>query len=258
MDAPLFSIVTVTLNCADDALRTAESVLAQDCDNYEYIVKDGGSTDGTVEGLRRLGVQPLVKPDTGIYDAMNQALPLCAGQYVYFLNGGDTFHDSHVLGRLAAQIEPAAAIVYGDVLRQPWNRRSEHPPELSRCYLFRKNLCHQAWLARLDVYRRLGGFRIVSPVDGLPQPINSDQEFLWKALLEERLYAQRVSFIIADYAHGGYSAQPKLSAYCRRERWLMLKRFYTPAEMLGFGLRSLYFLNPLKQVVCRALRRRQV
>ena len=68
--SPLFSIVTVTLNCADDAVRTAQSVLTQDFTNYEHIVKDGGSTDGTVERLRERGVTVHVSKDTGIYDAM--------------------------------------------------------------------------------------------------------------------------------------------------------------------------------------------
>jgi len=74
MSAPLFSIVTVTLNCVEDAVATAKSVLDQDCGNYEYIVKDGGSTDSTVTELGRLGVQTIVKPDVGVYAAMNQAL----------------------------------------------------------------------------------------------------------------------------------------------------------------------------------------
>jgi glycosyltransferase involved in cell wall biosynthesis len=63
MEAPRFSIVTVTLNCAEDAARTAQSVLGQTYGDYEYIVKDGGSQDGTADQMRALGARVFVSPD---------------------------------------------------------------------------------------------------------------------------------------------------------------------------------------------------
>jgi len=207
MNAPLFSIVTVTLNCADDAVRTAQSVLSQDFADYEYIVKDGGSQDGTVERFSDLGVTVVQKYDQGIYDAMNQALALCRGEYVYFLNAGDTFFDNPVLSNVAAKLNPAAAIVYGDVMLQPCGQRTSYPATLTPYYLFKKNICHQAWLARRDIYTNLGGFIIKSPLATLRQPIAADQEFLWLVLLRERLTAQRFDGILANFQYGGYSTQ---------------------------------------------------
>ena len=256
MSAPLFSIVTVTLNCADDAVRTAQSVLAQDFADYEYIVKDGGSQDGTAERLRTLGISAHGSPDTGIYDAMNQALALCQGDYVYFLNGGDTFFDNHVLSRVARQLDSAAAVVYGDVVRQPWGSRTNYPPTLSRYYLFKKNICHQAWLARRDVYERLGGFIVESPLATLRQPIAADQEFLWRVLLKEGLAARKVDVVLANFPFGGYSTGRGIGAQSRRERWLLLQSFYSRWELFHYGLRSLYFLNPLKARLWEVIHRR--
>jgi glycosyltransferase involved in cell wall biosynthesis len=249
MSAPLFSIVTVTLDGADDAVRTAQSVLAQDFADYEYIVKDGGSQDGTVVRLRELGIAAHSSPDTGIYDAMNHALALCTGNYVYFLNGGDTLYDNQVLRRVAAQVDPNAAVVYGDVIRQPWGQRISYPPALTPYYLFKKNICHQAWLARREVYERLGGFMVKSPLATLRQPIAADQEFLWRVLLRERLAAQRIDVVLANFRYGGFSTHPTSRAQNRRERWLLLESFYSRWELFYYGLRSLYFLNPLKAVV---------
>jgi putative colanic acid biosynthesis glycosyltransferase len=249
MSAPLFSIVTVTLNCAEAAVRTAQSVLGQDFADYEYIVKDGGSQDNTVERLRELGVSVHGSPDVGIYDAMNQALALCKGDYVYFLNGGDTFFENGVLSRVASQLDPASALIYGDVMRQPWGGRTNYPPSLSRYYLFSKNICHQAWLARRDVYNRLGGFIVKSPLATLRQPIAADQEFLWRLLLRERLPAQKVDVVLANYPYGGYSTGGGIGAQNRRERWLLLRQFYSRWELFYFGLRSLYFLKPLKAAI---------
>ena len=76
--SPLFSIVTVTLNCVGQIEETVRSVQTQTCTDYEYLVKDGGSTDGTIDRLRALGVDRIYSgADAGIYDAMNQAIALC-------------------------------------------------------------------------------------------------------------------------------------------------------------------------------------
>jgi putative colanic acid biosynthesis glycosyltransferase len=237
---PLFSIVTVTLNCADDAARTARSVLAQEFRDYEYIVKDGGSTDGTADRLRSLGLQVTVSPDGGIYDAMNQALELCTGEYVYFLNAGDTFADPWVLHRVADRIDRRAAIVYGELLLQPMGTRTRHPKRLSRYYLFRKNLNHQAWLARRDLYLRLGKFN-------LAYRYAADQEFVWRAVLEHDLPTQHLDLVVANFVYGGASTRRSAARSVMQERWRLLREFYRPWEITVYGLSSLYFLNSLKK-----------
>jgi len=240
MSPPLFSIVTVTLNCAGAAVRTAQSVLAQDFKDYEYIVKDGGSTDGTVARLRELALDKItVCRDGGIYDAMNQALALCAGEYVYFLNAGDTFYGSHVLSDLADRLDPGAAIVFGNLILAPLGRQSRPPTRLSRYWLFRKNLNHQAWLARLDVYKALGGFT-------LDYHYVADQDFLWRAILLKKLRAQYVDISLATFVYGGASTRPSVRTQVSRERWRLLHQFYAPWEIALYGVAGLYFLNPLK------------
>lgn len=87
---PLFSIITVTFNAATTIGPTLESVAAQTYDGaVEYIVMDGGSTDGTPDMARRSGISGITvvsEPDRGLYDAMNKGLDRARGQYVIFLN----------------------------------------------------------------------------------------------------------------------------------------------------------------------------
>ena len=88
-----FSIITVVLNNADGLRLTAESLGRQDRELYEWLVIDGGSTDGTLEVARSFAdrLDRLVsEPDRGLYDAMNKGLRLATGEYVLFLNSRDT------------------------------------------------------------------------------------------------------------------------------------------------------------------------
>jgi putative colanic acid biosynthesis glycosyltransferase len=243
-----FSIVTVTLNCVDDAVRTAQSVLAQGFTDYEYIVKDGGSTDGTPERLRALDarVTVIVSPDSGIYDAMNQALDHCHGEYIYFLNAGDTLYDSATLGRLAEQIDPQTDIVYCNLMLHPMRQRSDYPGTLSRYYLFRKNLNHQAWLARREAYLALGRLKT-------SYKYCADQEFIWNARFRHELRFQHVDMLLANFVYGGVSTSIRNRAVVDRERWRLLFQYFAVWEIVVYGLASLYFLNPLKVRIARKL-----
>jgi glycosyltransferase involved in cell wall biosynthesis len=92
--SPLISIITVVRNAAGSIERTMQSVLAQPCRSLEYIVIDGGSTDGTVDIIRKYAGRLsywVSEPDRGIYDAMNNALDHVRGRGHLFLNAGDHF-----------------------------------------------------------------------------------------------------------------------------------------------------------------------
>lgn len=106
-----FSIITVSLNSGDDLKNTIKSILSQNFDDYEVIIKDGLSTDDSIESVRKLveeekdtHVRMIVKKDDGIYDGMNQALVEARGDYVCFLNSGDLFFDTHVLEKVDGRL----------------------------------------------------------------------------------------------------------------------------------------------------------
>ncbi len=102
---PLVTIITVVFNGATTLEDTIHSVLQQTYDNIEYIIIDGGSSDGTLDIIRKYDSQLdywLSEPDAGIYDAMNKGLSLCTGDVVGFLNADDLYSHRKVLASVAS------------------------------------------------------------------------------------------------------------------------------------------------------------
>lgn len=114
MRTPMFSILMVSLNPGGKLVETMKSVAAQSFTDYEVVVKDAGSGDGSLEALEaylkeegqgcRERVRILRQPDKGIYEGMNQATQAARGEYLYFLNCGDAFASEQALARAAAEI----------------------------------------------------------------------------------------------------------------------------------------------------------
>ena len=102
MNYKQFSIITVCLNAGDHLSKTVDSVLQQSSNDYEYIIKDGGSTDKSIEKVKEdQRIQIIVKKDNGIYDAMNQAITYASGKYILFLNAGDVLCNPKVLAEVS-------------------------------------------------------------------------------------------------------------------------------------------------------------
>lgn len=258
MSAPLFSIVMVTLNCAHDAEQTARGVLAQDFDDFEFVVKDGGSTDGTVEGLRELGVDPIIEPDTGIYSAMNQALAACSGRYVCFMNAGDRLAGPQVLQRVAECIRASGepGFVYGDLATLQAHpeldgggtparpREIQYPDHLSRFLLYRRMICHQAWFLRRDYYIALGGF-------DLRYQLLADFDLLMRLFARRDFCAVHLPIVTAVFQGGGVSE--RLADLATQEREQVLLARFSVAERLVFGAAYYGARGIARQVIYRFL-----
>lgn len=112
-----FSVVTVTRNNLDGLKRTNASLEHENPDLFEWIVIDGASTDGTPEYLKAVKVQSISEPDQGIYDAMNKGIERATGDYVLFLNAGDTLALPRTLEILADILKARPVqpdMIYGD------------------------------------------------------------------------------------------------------------------------------------------------
>lgn len=117
MFSHLFTIITATYNDIEGLISTWSSIKSQACEDYEWIIVDGGSDCNTIEKIKEM--QPtwsISEPDKGVYDAMNKGISLASGQYLIFLNSGDCFVGDDVLGRLKDEIikNGYPDILYGD------------------------------------------------------------------------------------------------------------------------------------------------
>lgn len=133
------SIITVCFNAAKELPMTIESVLAQDYTDYEYIIKDGGSKDSSLQIIdsykdkfaqKGISFKVYSEGDKGIYDAMNIAVSYSEGKWINFMNAGDCFYNKEVLSRVFGNKDYiSAGLVYGDCVEY----------EYGRFYLFPKN-----------------------------------------------------------------------------------------------------------------------
>lgn len=144
----MVSIVTVTLNNCSRLEETLNSIVSQSYSNKELIVIDGGSTDGTLDLLRRpvsVLMNSTSEPDSGIYDAMNKGVRMTSvnSRYTIFMNAGDTFCNSHVISDVMTNAQSNACHLYGDIMRD--GRRVESCKKINYYKLSTNMVCHQAF-----------------------------------------------------------------------------------------------------------------
>lgn len=161
---PWLSVITVCFNASAVLPATVASLRGQQLPGVEWVVVDGASTDGSTDWLR--AQQPnrfISEPDRGIYDAMNKAIDLASGEWLFFLNAGDGFADAHTLSDVAAAVQrsvgAAPDLLWGDVLytgARGERRRRFH--WVTRRRLLFGDLCHQAVFVRRVLMQRLGKF----------------------------------------------------------------------------------------------------
>lgn len=115
---PKITIITVCYNAISTIENTIKSVLSQTYDNLEYIIIDGGSTDGTIDVIKKYEKKFSYwksEPDKGIYDAMNKGIKLATGEWINFMNAGDSFYNTEVLQSLSTYFnDNQSDIIYGD------------------------------------------------------------------------------------------------------------------------------------------------
>ncbi|MGH6649317.1 glycosyltransferase family 2 protein [Aquabacterium sp.] len=118
----LVSIITIVRNDLDGLKKTHRSVARQLCKDHDWVIVDGASTDGTAPyalNLQDTQTSVVSEPDQGIFDAMNKGLARARGEFVVFLNAGDTFKDEHTLQTVAVALKRGPVdFLYGDSLQQ--------------------------------------------------------------------------------------------------------------------------------------------
>lgn len=155
---PLISIITPSYNSAKTIERTILSVVEQTYRNVEFIVVDGGSTDGTLDILRKYDARItywLSEPDNGIYDAMNKGISLAGGEWLYFLGSDDWLYDKDCLKRVFHKDRPGISLVYGNAIffdEERGRSREFHSYFGWKSYLW-STINHQAAFYRSNLFQ---------------------------------------------------------------------------------------------------------
>ena len=152
-----YSIITVNYNNRDGLKKTIESVVCQTFRDYEFIVIDGGSTDGSVDVLKEYDDKItywVSEPDKGIYNGMNKGIAKATGDYLNFMNSGDCFYADDVLQRVADYNSQADFIVgrdyhYNERLQR--GHASIQPPRTTMMHFFVATLDHQSSFIRREL-----------------------------------------------------------------------------------------------------------
>ena len=161
---PTFSIITITYNAERWLERTILSVLSQSYPNIEYILIDGASKDKTVEIIKQYesGIASWIsEPDKGLYDAMNKGLRRATGDYVWFLNAGDTLYTADTVQRIVASLKKKVSlpdVIYGETRivdaagKSLGMRRLKAPERLSwKGFRMGMLVCHQSFISKREI-----------------------------------------------------------------------------------------------------------
>ncbi len=157
-----FSIITVCFNEAQRIELTCQSVVQQTFQEFEWIVIDGGSTDGTLDILKRYAQRMtyfVSEPDCGIYHAMNKGVAQAHGTYLLFLNGGDYLYESDTLAKVFAHEQPLNKdIYYGDLILERDGVSERYSIDFTDTYatFARRTFPHQATFIKRTLFEMYG------------------------------------------------------------------------------------------------------
>ena len=218
------SIVTINYNNPSGLKKTIESVVNQTWKNFEYIIIDGGSTNGDVDIIKSFENQIdywVSEPDKGIYNAMNKGIKKATGDFIIFMNSGDNFTNSSVLEEVQSKLTSDFDIYYGDYYRIKSNskRRKTFPESLSFSYFYSGSLAHPATFFRRTLFDEIffynESYKIVS-----------DWEFYIYAICYKNVKYHYLKTAISDFDFTGISSNPKFKELEIQERKAVLEKYF--------------------------------
>jgi Glycosyltransferases, probably involved in cell wall biogenesis len=204
-DRPLISIITVIYNAKNHIEKTINSVLDQTYDSIEYIIVDGGSTDGSLEIIKKYDGSIdywISEKDKGIYDAMNKGLFLAKGSWIGMLNAGDTYYKD-AIETIANTLrdDTNAGVIYADINYKIYDIiiRIKSPAKLSLSQFWKMPIYHPAMFVSKNTFEKYGGFSI-------EYSLASDYELLLR-LFKKGVKCLYIGTVLTEMESGGASSK---------------------------------------------------
>lgn len=231
------TIITVNYNHLKGLIRTMNSVQSQSFCDMEYIIIDGGSTDGSKEYIESHSSRVaywVSEPDYGVYDAMNKGISVASGKYLLFLNSGDVLVSNNVLEKVfEKEIHEVDLIVGRQYQIRGGHRHTCHcifPNEINERFLISNTLPHQATFIKKDLFSKTKGYN-------QKYKIVADWVFWNEAIVKYHASVDCIDVFVAEMEEEGLSGDIKS---CREEmaRYLMDKHRILTLEDWLFMIRE--------------------
>ena len=277
MQKPFFSIVVVSLNPGERLKNTLDSILKQTYTDYEVILKDGGSTDGSLQELIDTGyfenknrIKIIQKQDKSIYDGMNQAVNELKGRYVQFLNCGDYFYSDTVLEDVARFIiedkkesltntkesdefedknqetvsfaieamQSPIKIYYGNQYNQVQDTIIYSAPAINDFTCYRNVPCHQVCFYDYRLFE--------NRAYDLQYKVRADYEHFLYSIYVEKAEGKSMPIIIASYEGGGFSETKENRKKSAMEHAEITKKYLGATKSFKYRLIMWLTLAPVR------------
>jgi len=216
---PTLSIISINLNNAKGLEATMESVINQNFTDYEYIIIDGGSTDGSLEVIQQYSNKIsywVSEPDKGIYHALNKGIAKARGKYCLFLNSGDFLYSSSILANIFKN-SSGEDVLYGNIRFGDQKEVLMLSNTLSFNTFLGDSICHNASFIKRELFNRFGFYNE-------NYKISSDWEFFVNTLIKHKCSYRHIGELVTIMQPGGISTNPKYAAILMQERMEAIKR----------------------------------
>ncbi len=213
-----FSIITINFNNQNGLQRTITSILGQSFNDFEFLIIDGGSIDGSLEVIQKYESEIdyyVSEQDDGVYDAMNKGIKKAKGDYLIFMNSGDCFYNASSLELYANSIdETNADVYYGNTIGEEGGRTIRsiiQPIDLNLSFWLFSTLNHQATAIKRELFVKYGFY-------DQSFKISSDWYFFIKMYLNHSVRFIHINEFVARYDLTGISSLSETSLIHQQER----------------------------------------
>lgn len=223
------TIITINFNDKKGLNITFESVFNQVYQDFEYIVIDGGSTDGSKDIIESNASKIhywVSEPDKGVYNAMNKGIKIANGEFIIFMNAGDTFVDKDVLLNVHQDLTSQYDIYYGDnykVKADGSKRLKTYPEKLTFSFFYTSCINHQSTFIRKKLFDEYfyynEAFKIVS-----------DWEFFIFTICKMNVPYKYLAKTIANYDFTGMSTLSRYQHLYSQERLSVIQKYFPAFE----------------------------
>lgn len=243
------SIITINYNNLEGLKRTVESVVNQTWQEFEYIIIDGGSSDGSaayIESQSKSIDYWVSEPDKGIYNAMNKGIAKATGEYLLFLNSGDHFYDTTVLQENIKYLQNYDLICFDiEVRGDTTSEIVTYPEKIQFSDLCFGSLCHQSTFIKKELFEIIGFY-------DEKLKLVSDWKFFILVLFKYNCSYFKVSTILSTYYLDGVSSYTSNQKLLRKEREQVLN-----SDFKGY-IEDINQLLALKKIVSSLRKSRKI